>query len=86
MKLDSLYKADEVEPDEQQEEPVFKIQNDDMGIIDFKENEWYLLQMPQILNMAAPSKRRFVDYIVYRGWNTLLEKNPSRKDRKIDDS
>lgn len=66
MKHDSLFKADEVEPDEQQEEPVFKIQNDDMGIIDFKENEWYLLQMPQILNMAAPSKRNFINSIAFR--------------------
>jgi hypothetical protein len=59
LKKDSQFKADEIEPDEEQREPVFKIESEDMGLIDFKENEWYLMQLPQILNMAAPSKSKF---------------------------
>ena len=56
MKKDSQFRADIIMEDHEQEQPLFHSTTDNRGNVNFKENEWYFLQLPQVLNMAAANK------------------------------
>ena len=56
MKKDSQYKANEIMDDSEIQEPIFKTSNEELGNTEFKENEWYFMQLPQVLNMIDEEK------------------------------
>ena len=60
MKKDSQFKANLIENNTQKIEPIFHIEKEEVGNIVFKENEWYFIQLPQILNMADSSRGKIL--------------------------
>jgi hypothetical protein len=55
MKKDSQFKADVVE--EENQESIFHTFENAEGNVELKEDEWYFMQLPMMLNMALTVKR-----------------------------
>ena len=52
MKEDSQFKADMID-DNTDHQPIFRTELDESGKAKIKQDEWYFMQLPQILNMCS---------------------------------